>query len=124
MNQAIEFDHIFVGTNNFEDTIDFYEQVLGFQVVSRWGSEATGRGAIARSPSGFQLNLAEAHGDEWPEGSRPSSPTLHFKVADIDSAFAEIRLKAKIVISLQDAHWGVRWFVAEDPSGVVIAFFS
>ncbi|RWP37992.1 VOC family protein [Mesorhizobium sp.] len=124
MTTLMKFDHIFCGTSHFERSMEFYKNALGFQVASQWGDESMGRGAILRGANGFQINFAEAHGSTWPEGSKANAPTLHFRVSDVDKLYSSIGPNSKVVVNLGDAHWGVRWFVVEDPSGVLLAFFS
>jgi len=120
----LRFDHVFMGTTEYERSIQFYQDTLGFEVISEWGDSNSGRGAIAKHASGFQVNLAEAHGSGWPDGSQRGAATIHFRVKDVDELYRNIRSRVEVAVELENAHWGVRWFVIRDPSGILLAFFS
>jgi catechol 2,3-dioxygenase-like lactoylglutathione lyase family enzyme len=69
---------------NVDAAIPFYEQTLGFRVVSR--SDTPFKTAVLERDD-VQIGLAENGGDPEQEG-------CYFQVDDIESAFAEIKGKS------------------------------
>ncbi len=55
-----QFDHIFIAPKNWEASLAFYKDNLGFEKVSSWGDQSEGRGAVLKS-GGFTVVIAEEH---------------------------------------------------------------
>jgi uncharacterized glyoxalase superfamily protein PhnB len=119
------FDHFFVAPSDFERTLRFYSEVLGWEVTSRWGDVASGRGATLRSGA-VEAAIAEKHVDDPADGSNRAingvHPTLYIAVEDLDARYAALQDCSIIVIPPEDTHWGIRWFVVRDPDGNLLAF--
>lgn len=126
------FDHIFIAPTDWEKTKNFYESQLGMKVVASWGDSPGHRGAVLKNESGFNLAIAEDHGDDedetssetdhaWREGMNGVRPTVHLNVDDIHVAFDSITDKDSIVIPPEITHWGTKWFILKDPDNNLIA---
>jgi catechol 2,3-dioxygenase-like lactoylglutathione lyase family enzyme len=111
------FHHLFISPSDFDASLAFYRDVLGWAVVENWGGRGQERGAIL-SGGGVQVVLAEKPAAEADAGR----PHLHLDIHDIDKRFAALPKGAHVVREPEATHWGTRWFVVKDPDGNVIAF--
>jgi uncharacterized glyoxalase superfamily protein PhnB len=120
-----QFDHFFVAPSDFERTLRFYSQALGWEVTSEWGNAASGRGATLRSGA-VEVAIAERHTDDPADTSNRAingvRPTLYVAVDDLDARFARLGDRSVVVIAPEKTHWGIRWFVVRDPDGNLLAF--
>ncbi len=113
------FHHLFIQPANFDESLAFYRDVLGWTVTENWGGNGTERGAIL-SGGGIEVVLAER---AEPAGSKGDTrPKVHLDIHDIDTRFRELPKGAHIVVEPEPTHWGTRWFVVRDPDGNLIAF--
>lgn len=82
---ADRFDHFFVAPTDFDRTLDFYARVLGWQVLSRWGGDGPGRGAVLQNGQ-MQVAMAEPHADEWFVVGDPDGNLIAFTQAAAHAA--------------------------------------
>ena len=116
------FHHLFIEPADFDASLAFYRDVLGWVVTENWGGNGTQRGAIL-SGGGIEVVLAQRSDPAGKKGEAGSSrPNLHLDIHDIDSRFKQIPKGAHVVVEPQATHWGTRWFVVRDPDGNLIAF--
>jgi predicted enzyme related to lactoylglutathione lyase len=95
---------------------DFYEQVLGLEVVMDLDWVVTY--AAPDNPSA-QINAMRE------DASAPVVPAASIEVDDVDAAYEEAqRLGSEIVHPLTDEPWGVRRFFVWDPNGRVLNILS
>jgi catechol 2,3-dioxygenase-like lactoylglutathione lyase family enzyme len=113
------FHHLFIRPADFDASIRFYRDVLGWSVTEEWGDAASGRGATL-SGGGVKVVLAERHESDAVNGA--SRPNMHLDIHDIDKRFKSLPKGAHVVAEPQATHWGTRWFVVRDPDGNLIAF--
>ena len=107
------FHHLFICPEDFDRSLEFYRDVLGWAVTDEWGGDGQDRGAIL-SGGGTKVVIAEhADGD---------APSIHLDIHDIDSRFRKLPKGTHIVREPEETHWGTRWFVVRDPDGNLIAF--
>ena len=111
------FHHLFIRPADFDKSLQFYRDVLGWSVTEEWGDKKEGRGAIL-SGGGVKVVIAERHAGEKAE----ERPQLHLDIHDIDKRFKALPKGAHVVAEPQATHWGTRWFVVRDPDGNPIAF--
>ena len=120
-----EFDHFFVSPSDFDRTLSFYADVLGWGIASRWGERGSGRGATLRSGR-MQVVIAEKHADDPTDSSNRAingaRPTLYVAVDDLEARFTGLSERSVVVIPPERTHWGIHWFVVRDPDGNLIAF--
>jgi len=114
------FHHLFIRPADFEASLAFYRDVLGWSVTESWGGNGKGRGAML-SGGGIKVVLAE-RSTESTGGGDSSGPDVHLDIHDIDERFRALPKGAHVVIEPQSTHWGTRWFVVRDPDGHLIAF--
>ncbi len=114
------FHHLFIRPADFDASLAFYRDVLGWSVSEQWGDAAKGRGA-ALSGGGVKVVLAERH-ESAAAADGTARPNVHLDIHDIDKRFKALPKGAHVVAEPQDTHWGTRWFVVRDPDGNLIAF--
>ena len=110
------FHHIFIAPQDFEASLAFYRDVLGWSVTETWGGKGEGRGAIL-SGGGVKVVISER-----PEGNGEKPPNIHLDIHDLDARFQCLPKGTHVVQEPTATHWGTRWFVVEDPDGNRIAF--
>ena len=111
---ADRFHHLFIAPTDFDRSVAFYRDVLGWKVTRKWGGNGAGRG-IVLSGGGIEVALAEK------SGGAPR-PTIHLDIHDIDARFKSLPPGTHVVTKPEATPWGTRWFVLKDPDGNLIAF--
>jgi len=117
------FDHLFVAASDFEASLAFYRDVLGWSVISTWDKPGEGRGAVL-SGGGIKVILAAGGHAGRPAagGAKGSGITVHLDIHDVESRFRALPKGGHVVVHPEATHWGTRWFVVRDPDGNLIAF--
>jgi len=111
------FHHIFVRAANFERSMKFYRETLGWSVTREWGGNGKGRGAIL-SGGGIKIVVSEnAKGD-----GLSVHPDVFLDIHDIDARFKALGKGVDVVVPPGPTPWGTRWFVVRDPDGTLLAF--
>jgi catechol 2,3-dioxygenase-like lactoylglutathione lyase family enzyme len=111
------FHHFFIRPADYDRSLGFYRDALGWSVTRSWGGEdGKARGAIL-SGGGVKIVISEA--DVAGGGARPD---VFLDIHDIDARFRSLPSDADVVIPPQATPWGTRWFVVRDPDGNLIAF--
>ena len=114
------FHHLFIRTADFDASLAFYRDVLGWSVTETWGGNGKGRGA-ALSGGGIKVVIAERPAESL--GSNGATgPDVHLDIHDIDERYRTLPKGSHVVVEPQSTHWGTRWFVVRDPDGNLIAF--
>ena len=116
------FHHLFIMPEDFESSLAFYRDVLGWSVAETWGGNGSSRGAVL-SGGGVKVVIAERSGSTAADAGLGSArPNMHLDIHDIDKRFDKLPKGAHVVRQPEDTHWGTRWFVVRDPDGNLIAF--
>ena len=113
------FHHLFIHPADFDASLTFYRDVLGWTVSKEWGDKAKGRGVVL-SGGGVEVVLAERQESAAADGA--ARPNVHLDIHDIDKRFKILPKGAHVVVEPQATKWGTRWFVVRDPDGNLIAF--
>ncbi len=111
------FDHLLIHPTDFERSLAFYRDTLGWGVVSSWGDAGSGRGAVL-SGGGIKLILAERSRG----AATPPCPAVHLDIHDVDKRFSAIPAGDHVVVPPGTSDRGTRWFVLRDPDGNLVAF--
>jgi catechol 2,3-dioxygenase-like lactoylglutathione lyase family enzyme len=91
---------------------DFYERVLGLELVMDLGWIAT---FAAPGNQAAQISLMRD------DATAPVRPAVSIEVDDVDGAYAAAQTAGyEIVHPLTDEEWGVRRFFVREPSGAVV----
>lgn len=99
--------------NDLNETRQFYESRLGFEVHDSAG------GTLTVIRQGGQLIFTTA--DLW-DGQPRCTGTIYFTVEDADDYFQSVRSKAEIAWPIQNMSYGIREFGIVDCNGYHIAF--
>ena len=114
------FDHLHIQPADFERSLAFYRDTLGWTVVSHWGDRDAGRGAVL---SGGAIKLVLAERSRYPApAAAVSHPAIHLDIHDIDSRFESLPAGDHVVVPPGTSDRGTRWFVVRDPDGNLVAF--
>jgi catechol 2,3-dioxygenase-like lactoylglutathione lyase family enzyme len=115
------FDHLYIEPADYDASLGFYRDVLGWTVTEHRGAHAGGRGAVL-SGGGIKIVLAERKGAAKPAEASGARPRVHLDIHDIDARFEALPKGAHVVAEPGKTPWGTRWFVVRDPDGNLIAF--
>ena len=113
------FDHIHIQPADFERSLAFYRDTLGWDVVTTWGEKGSGRGAVL-SGGAIKVILAERSGPAS-AGASPC-PVVHLDIHDVDKRFEAIPPGDHVVAAPGGGERGNRRFIVRDPDGNLVAF--
>ena len=103
-----------LSVSDLSEALDYYEQVLGFQVGWRWG-EPPRLASVCRDR--VEVNLSQS-----PEAN-PGVSKVYFQMAGVDVYYNQITIAgAKVAVPLADRPYGMRDFRIVDPSGNELSF--
>jgi catechol 2,3-dioxygenase-like lactoylglutathione lyase family enzyme len=119
MSVSDRFHHLFIKPSDFEASLAFYRDTLGWEVTETWGGTGKERGAIL-SGGGIRVVLSERSAET--KDARGTQPSVHLDIHDVDQRFRKIGSGKHVVAQPEDTPWGTRWFVLRDPDGNLIAF--
>ena len=88
------FHHLFIRPADFDASLKFYRDTLGWSVTEEWGDAKKGRG-VALSGGGVKLVLAERQ--ESSAAGDASRPHVHLDIHDIQKRFRAIPKGAHVV---------------------------
>ena len=112
------FHHLSIAPSDWEATVAFYRDMLGWSVTESWGGRGQPQGTIL-SGGGMKVVIVERNGADKDVSLKPR---LHLDIHDIDARFKAIPAGAHVVKPPEPTPWGTRWFVLRDPDGNLIAF--
>ena len=107
------FHHLFIRPGDFDKSLEFYRDILGWDVTDSWGGNGEDRGAIL-SGGGMKVVISQE--------VRPDAPHVHLDIHNIDARFKKLPKGAHVVRPPETTKWGTRWFIVRDPDGTLIAF--
>ncbi|HCK10228.1 MAG: glyoxalase [Gemmatimonadetes bacterium] len=123
------FHHIAIRAHDFDASVKFYTEALGFTEKISWG-ENSGRAVMLDTGDGNYLEIF-ANGKE---GSKPEATIIHFAIRtnDVDGAIeraraagAEVTVEPKNVeLQSRPQHTQVRLAFFKGPDGEVIELFD
>lgn len=113
---------ILVGTDDFERSVTFYADLLGFPSDEHW-DDPDGRGTLFRVTTGGVIEIVE---DSPHHRAKPvSGVSVAVEVEDVDALHRRVvEAGVELVADIGDRPWGHRNFEIRDPSGLVLVFFS
>ncbi|MFL6230080.1 MAG: VOC family protein [Pyrinomonadaceae bacterium] len=112
-------DLLFLEVDSLEDSIEFYRDALGFDLVS---SDAEADPPVATLRAGaVRVSLAE---QPPAMGRRGRGVHLFFGVADIEAFCERLRARGLDVAPPADEGWGGRFVTLEDPDRYRLFFVA
>jgi catechol 2,3-dioxygenase-like lactoylglutathione lyase family enzyme len=120
MNEIITgLDRLFLEVNNLAESLQFYQDVLGFQMESH---EADAEPPIASLKSGsLRMTLVQQIETMLKRGRG-----VHFVlgVGDLDQFYESLQAKQIQVTEPRDEGWGGRFVSLQDPDGYRLFFVT
>ncbi len=112
--------------SNVEQSMAFYRDVLGFTIVTTVPDAPPYVFAIATSgPTEVFFNAPEAAYAEYPAFKQMpigGTLTLFFEVTEIETAYAALASKVRMVMPLEKKWYGMTEFAFLDPDGYMITY--
>ena len=108
--KATGLDLLFLEVNNLEESLEFYDGVLGFEVES---VNPYGEPPMAKLRAGdLRITLAQQ-----PETMLRRGRGVHFfiGVEDVDAFYKGVQMRIPLVQPPSDEGWGGRFITLEDP---------
>ena len=110
-------------TDRFEETVRFYEEVLGLETWTSW-DRTDSRGALISAGGNAVIEVFSAARGAPPLQPPPrDSFSIMIAVEDVDARYGELVAKGADIAPPVDKPWA-RQFVVRDPNGVEIYFFT
>lgn len=113
---------VLVGTTDYEGTVGFYRDVLGFPVHEIW-DDPDGRGTLLRAAGSALIEVIEDSPDH--PARTPQGVTVSIEVPDVDARHRRL-VDAGVTITepLGDRPWGHRNVGFRDPNGLDLVLFT
>lgn len=121
---ADRFDHLFISPRNFDESLAFYVEKLGWIITETWKGEDGARGCELSS-SGVKLVLAERGGKggyPWEGSAADGRLMLHLDIHNLQKRFDAVPRGEHVIRKPEPQKLGPDWFVLQDPDGNLIAF--
>jgi uncharacterized glyoxalase superfamily protein PhnB len=111
---------------NVNKTVDFYKNVLGFNILQTVPESGEFVFAIVNA-NGVLISFQEEKSikDEYPQLNsfvQGGGITLYIHVTDVNELFEKIKSKAKIAKELHKTFYGSTDFAVEDCNGYILTF--
>ena len=125
------YHHIAMRVNNFDRSVSFYTEVLGFEVFKEWKS-GEGRAAMLDTGNAAYLEVFERV-DGRESAAEAEGPVLHFafRVSHCDDVLervresgAEVTVETKNVDIPSDPVYPVRIAFFKGPDGEIVELFQ
>ena len=117
---SVELAVFVVPTAKLADSLTFYRDGIGLEVVEEW--QEMGRGALLAASETCQIELVEMHVVQEP--TEPSV-TIGLKLAGVDAVYGRLKaLGARIKAPPRVMPWGMYGFGAFDPNGVPVNLYE
>lgn len=104
-------------TENLDETITFYMNVLGFTLMDRnddwqWAS-------LRKDEIYIMLSQPNEHENNASIGF---SGSFYFNVNKVDDLWEDLKTKAKVCYEIETFEWGMREFAIYDNNGYILQF--
>ena len=104
-------------TGQFDETISFYKEVLGFSVQER--NDDWQWALLEKDKIGMMISKPNAHENFLKIGFTGS---FYFKTDDVNQLWENLKDKAKICYEIETFGWGMREFAIHDNNGYILQF--
>ncbi len=104
-------------TEDLQATVDFYVDVLGFELVGE--NEEWGWAMLRIDDVAIMLARPNEH---IPHDGIGFTGTFYFMTDDVEAMWAKVRDKARICYDIETFEWGMREFAVYDNNGYMLQF--
>lgn len=113
----MKLGHIKLGTSDIQRSLEWYTNVLGFEVDTAYPQDNPNYYDFKGPDTGATFSIGQAeHGGIY-HGGR-----TNFQVEDVDALWESLKDKVTVVEPLWDTPWGTRKFTIADPDGNELGF--
>jgi catechol 2,3-dioxygenase-like lactoylglutathione lyase family enzyme len=118
---ALEFNHAMIYTKNLERSLDFYQKILGFELIDAY----PGAYARLRSPVGLTTIALHRIEPDQRVNAATGGIRLYFEVKGLD-AFCRTLEKKNVQLDQKPVQmpWGWRHAYLRDPDGHEISLYK
>ncbi|UKB81328.1 VOC family protein [Chryseobacterium sp. MEBOG07] len=109
--------HPILWTENLDETIAFYMNILGFTLMDK--NEDWQWASLRKDEVLIMLSQPNQH--EKPS-SIGFSGSFYFNVNDVDALWEDLKTKAKVCYAIETFEWGMREFAVYDNNGYRLQF--
>jgi catechol 2,3-dioxygenase-like lactoylglutathione lyase family enzyme len=113
------FDHLHLFPSDFDKSLAFYRDTLGWSVVEMSGEAASGRSAVL---SGGAMKVVLTEGRANGRIGANTRLEIHLDIHDIDKRFSAMPAGDHVVVPPGKRDRATHRFVVRDPDGNLIAF--
>lgn len=110
----MKLGHILIRPENFEASLEFYEQTIGLKKIASWGNRPNERGAILESVNGIKIIITDEIEGEDHDGAVIGRPSLLIEVSDFNEACKKLQ-GSNMVVPPEINQWGNKWMIIRDP---------
>ena len=104
-------------TDKFEESIDFYTSVLGFEITAR--NDEWGWANLAKDDVEIMLSKPNTQSDFV----KPAfTGSFYFNTDDVNKLWEEVRYKARVCYDIESFDWQMREFAIYDVNGYILQF--
>ena len=107
-------------------TIDFYRDILGFEIVTTVeADDEIGFAIMRRDEVELMFQSRKSLSENVPALSGSpigASQTLYIEVTNIDQLYEQVRGKVEVVVNLHTTFYGTREFYFKDINGYILSF--
>ncbi|MHA2202507.1 MAG: VOC family protein [Candidatus Hodarchaeales archaeon] len=114
-------------TNNIEKSIEFYRDILEFEIVEFYPkAEKPTWVCIRIGNDRFSIGktFSDINHKLHPRGIDGSGVQFYIQVPNVDKLYEKYRNKVELIDDIENKAWGDREFTFKDPDGYLISFYS
>ncbi|MCE5286812.1 MAG: VOC family protein [Pelosinus sp.] len=112
--------------DNVNETVKFYQEVLGFSLVMSVPETGTFLWAMMSSEKvSLMFQERKSMLEEYPmlkDTSVGGGLTFYIKIKNVRSLYNKVQGRARIVLDLHKTFYGAEEFALQDPNGFVLTF--
>jgi catechol 2,3-dioxygenase-like lactoylglutathione lyase family enzyme len=118
---SVELFSFVVSTRRFAESLAFYRDVIGLEVLEEWSE--FGHGAVLSAGGASRVELIELEIGE--EALPPHAPFLGLQVTEVDEIHERAVAAGAVIASpLNERPWGGRGFAVRDPNGIGVNVYT
>lgn len=121
INRPAGLHHVAIRSKDFDRSVAFYTDVLGFEPAIGWG-EKPGRTIMLDAGDGNHLEIFERPGEDWPGGEHGAVLHLAIRTRDVDGDTERVR-RAGCQVTTEPCDVELNTTIGPNPVAVRLSFF-
>ena len=106
-------------TNDFAETLRFYQEFLGFSINAQWPAENPVWAELRNAAHTIMFSERNAHSQH---AETVFTGSLYFNCDELDLLWERLRDVARVEYPIDDFDYGMREFAIYDPNGYLLRF--